>query len=92
MKERFEVVSCEKKEQAVRNEPLRCPIKNGCDKGRREEDRGKISRQSSCVFHDIRNTGLKPVRPAELYSAKQHRTKCPAATQARCLCSGTLLM
>ena len=50
MKERFEVVSLEKKEQALRHEPLRCPIKNGSDKGRREDDRGKISRQSSCVF------------------------------------------
>ena len=50
MKERFEVISCEEGKQAVGHEPLRCPIKNGSDKGRREDDRGKISRQSSCVF------------------------------------------
>jgi hypothetical protein len=29
---------------------LRCPIKNGSDKGCREDGRGKISRQSGCVF------------------------------------------
>ena len=50
MKERLEIVSCEEGKQAMRHEPLRCPIKNGSDKGRREDDRGKISRQSSCVF------------------------------------------
>ena len=50
MKERFEIVSCEEGKQAMRHKPLRCPIKNGSDKGRREDDRGKISRQSSCVF------------------------------------------
>ena len=50
MKECFEIVSCEKGKQAMRHEPLRCPIKNGRNKGRREDGRGKISRQSSCVF------------------------------------------
>ena len=50
MKERLEIVSCEEGKQAMRHEPLRCPIKNGSDKGRREDGRGKISRQSSCVF------------------------------------------
>jgi len=50
MKERFEIVFCEKGKQAVRQEPLRCPIKNRSDKGCREDGRGKISRQSDCVF------------------------------------------
>jgi len=50
MKERFEIVFSEKGKQPVRHEPLRCPIKNGSNKGCRKDSRGKISRQSDCVF------------------------------------------
>jgi len=50
MEVRFEIVSYEKGKQAVRDEPLRSPIKNGSNNGCREDGRGKISRQSSCVF------------------------------------------
>jgi len=50
MKECFEIVFREKSKQAVRHEPLRCPIKNGSNKGCREDGRGKINRQSDCVF------------------------------------------
>ncbi len=50
MKECFEIVFCENGKQAVGHEPLRCPIKNRSNKSCREDGRGKISRQSGCVF------------------------------------------
>ena len=53
MKERFEIVFCEDGKQAMRHEPLRCPIKNGSNKDCREDGRGKISRQSGCVFQGL---------------------------------------
>lgn len=50
MKVRFEIVSSEEGKQALCHEPLRRPIKNWSNNGCCEDGRGKISRQSGCVF------------------------------------------